>query len=104
MAAAGDHRRVPPADLLIAATAERAATPLIHYDRDYDRIAAVTAQPHLWFVTDGALYYPVIDSLKQGYFGTPLYNAAVQAINETGAKADYLQISVCFGPHIGAGA
>ncbi len=55
MAAAGDHRRVPPADLLIAATAERAGTPLVHYDHDYDRIAAVTAQPHLWFVADGAL-------------------------------------------------
>ena len=47
--------RVPPVDLLIAETAERAATPLIHYDRDYDRIAAVTAQPHLWLVADGAL-------------------------------------------------
>ncbi|HET7048682.1 MAG TPA: PIN domain-containing protein [Solirubrobacteraceae bacterium] len=55
MAAAGDHRRVPPADLLIAATAELANAPLVHYDRDYERIAAVTAQQHLWFVPDGAL-------------------------------------------------
>ena len=55
MAAAGDHRRVPPADLLIAATAELANARLVHYDRDYDRIAAVTAQQHCWFVPYGAL-------------------------------------------------
>jgi hypothetical protein len=55
MAASGDHRRVPPADLLIAATAQRAGVPLIHYDQDYERIAAVTRQPHLWFVSRGAL-------------------------------------------------
>jgi predicted nucleic acid-binding protein len=55
MAGSGDHRRVAPADLLIAATAERARVPLVHYDRDYERIAAVTRQPHLWFVAHGAL-------------------------------------------------
>lgn len=51
----GDHRRVPPTDLLIAATAELAGVAVIHYDRDYDRIAAVTGQPHAWFVPDGSL-------------------------------------------------
>lgn len=55
MAANGDHRRVPPPDLLIAGTAELAKVPLVHYDRDYERIAAVTAQAHAWFVPDGAL-------------------------------------------------
>jgi hypothetical protein len=55
MAIHGDHRRVPPADLLIAATAELAEVPLIHYDRDYERIAAVTGQEHVWFVPDGTL-------------------------------------------------
>ena len=55
MAASGDHRRVPPPDLLIAATAELADVPLVHYDRDYERIAAVTTQDHLWFVPDGTL-------------------------------------------------
>jgi predicted nucleic acid-binding protein len=55
MAASGDHRRVPPPDILIAATAELASVPLVHYDRDYDRIAAVTAQEHSWFVPDGSL-------------------------------------------------
>jgi predicted nucleic acid-binding protein len=51
----GDHRRVPPPDLLIAATAEGADVPLIHYDRDYERIAAVTGQSHAWFVPAGTL-------------------------------------------------
>lgn len=55
MAASGDHRRVPPPDLLIAAAAELAKVPLIHYDRDYERIAFVTDQEHAWFVPDGGL-------------------------------------------------
>jgi hypothetical protein len=52
---AGDHRRIPPPDLLIAATAEQAQVPLVHYDRDYERIATVTGQEHAWFVPDGTL-------------------------------------------------
>lgn len=48
MAASGDHRRVPPPDLLIAATAELANVPLVHYDRDYERITAITDQEHAW--------------------------------------------------------
>ena len=55
MAASGDHRRVPPADLVIAVTAEMADVPLVHYDRDYERIATVTKQQHSWFVPDGTL-------------------------------------------------
>lgn len=50
-----DHRRIPPPDLLIAAAAELADVPVVHYDRDYERIAAVTGQAHAWFVPDGAL-------------------------------------------------
>jgi len=55
MAVSGDHRRVPPPDLLIAAAAELASVPIVHYDRDYERIAAITGQEHTWFVQDGAL-------------------------------------------------
>jgi predicted nucleic acid-binding protein len=55
LAPSGDHRRVPPADLLLAAAAERAGVPLVHYDRDYERIAAVTSLRHEWIVPDGAL-------------------------------------------------
>lgn len=51
----GDHRRVPPADLLIASAAETAGVPLVHYDRDYERIAAVTALEQRRLVPDGTL-------------------------------------------------
>ena len=39
------HRRVPLSDLLVAAAAERAELPLVHYDRHFDLIAEVTGQP-----------------------------------------------------------
>jgi hypothetical protein len=29
--------------------------PILHYDRDYERVAAVTHQEHAWFVQDGTL-------------------------------------------------
>lgn len=51
----GDHRRVPPADLLLAASAEAAGVPLVHYDRDYERIAPVSELEQRWLVADGAL-------------------------------------------------
>ena len=53
LAAGGDHRRVPPADLLLAAAAEAAAVRIVHYDRDYERIAQVTALDQSWLVPDG---------------------------------------------------
>jgi predicted nucleic acid-binding protein len=49
------HRSVKIPDLLIAAVAERARTPLVHYDEDYDRIAAVTGQPVRWAALRGSL-------------------------------------------------
>ncbi len=55
LSANGDHRRVPPIDLLIGAAAERADVPLVHYDRDYERLARVSALQHRWLVPDGAL-------------------------------------------------
>ena len=51
----GDHRRVPPADLLLAVAAEEAGVPLVHYDRDYERVANVTDLQHRWMVADGSL-------------------------------------------------
>jgi len=39
------HRRVGLPDLLIAAAAELAELPVLHYDRDFDLIAEVTGQP-----------------------------------------------------------
>jgi predicted nucleic acid-binding protein len=55
LASEGDHRQVPPADLLLAAAAEVADVPLVHYDRDYERIGAVTKLRQVWFVGDGLL-------------------------------------------------
>jgi predicted nucleic acid-binding protein len=55
LAPEGDHRRVPPADLLLAAAAEAAGVPLVHYDRDYERVATVTDLQHTWMVADGSL-------------------------------------------------
>jgi hypothetical protein len=51
----GDHRRVPPPDLLLASAAEEAGVTLVHYDRDYERIAAASGLRHEWLVPDGAL-------------------------------------------------
>ena len=39
------HRQVPIADLVIAAAAEIRGLPLVHYDRHFETIAAVTGQP-----------------------------------------------------------
>lgn len=55
LAVNGDHRRVPPVDLLIGCSAEAAEVPLVHYDRDYERIARVSALKHHWLVPDGTL-------------------------------------------------
>jgi hypothetical protein len=52
----GAHQRsVGHADLLIAAAAESADVELLHYDEDFDRIAAITGQPTCWIVPRGSL-------------------------------------------------
>ena len=52
----GAHQRsVKHADLLIAAAAESAGIPVLHYDEDYERIAGVTGQPHRWLAPAGSL-------------------------------------------------
>jgi predicted nucleic acid-binding protein len=55
LAVGGDHRRVPPADLLLAGAAEEAGVTLIHYDRDYERIASASGLRHQWLMPDGTL-------------------------------------------------
>ena len=51
----GGQRSVKVPDLLIAAVAERAGLRLVHYDEDYDRIAAVTGQATEWVAPRGSL-------------------------------------------------
>lgn len=47
------HFRLP--DLIIAATAEFHGATVLHYDADYDRIAAITGQPAEWVAPKGSL-------------------------------------------------
>lgn len=49
------HRRVKRADLLIAAAAESAGLPVLHYDADFDVIAEITGQPTRWITPRGSL-------------------------------------------------
>lgn len=52
----GAHQRsVGHADLLIAAAAESADVELLHYDEDFDRVAAITGQPTRWIAPKGSL-------------------------------------------------
>ncbi|MFP5580143.1 MAG: PIN domain nuclease [Acidimicrobiia bacterium] len=51
----GELRAVKFPDLLIAATAERHGLAVVHYDADYDRIAAITGQPVEWVVPAGSV-------------------------------------------------
>lgn len=46
-------RKVP--DLLVAAAAEAHDLSVLHYDADFDRIAAVTGQPVQWVVPAGSV-------------------------------------------------
>ena len=55
LAQRGQHRAVGLPDLLIAAVAERAGLTVLHYDADYDLVAAVTGQPARWVVPRGAV-------------------------------------------------
>ena len=49
------HRRVKHFDLLIAASAEASGLSLVHYDSDFDVIAAITGQPTRWIAPRGSL-------------------------------------------------
>lgn len=53
LAQRAQHRSVSIPDLLIAATAERYALTVLHYDGDYDRIAEITGQAAEWIVPRG---------------------------------------------------
>jgi predicted nucleic acid-binding protein len=46
-------RKIP--DLLIAAAAEARSLTVLHYDADFDRIAAVTGQPCQWVLPAGSV-------------------------------------------------
>lgn len=50
-----EHRSVKLNDLLVAATAELAGLTVVHYDQDFDAIAAVTGQSARWIAPRGSL-------------------------------------------------
>jgi predicted nucleic acid-binding protein len=55
MARKSQHRAAGIVDLLTAAVAEFHGAVLVHYDADFEHIAAVTKQPHVWVVPQGSL-------------------------------------------------
>jgi predicted nucleic acid-binding protein len=55
MAARGHHRSAGVIDLLTAAVAEHHGAVILHYDADFDHIAATTGQPHAWVVPRGTI-------------------------------------------------
>lgn len=55
MAARGHHRAAGVIDLLTAAVAEHHGAVILHYDADFEHIAAVTGQPHAWIVRRGSI-------------------------------------------------
>ena len=54
LAGRGRHR-LPIPDLIIAAAAETTGMTVLHYDADFDTIAAVTRQDVEWVVPRGSL-------------------------------------------------
>jgi predicted nucleic acid-binding protein len=55
MAARGHHRAAGLIDLLTAAVAEHHGAVILHYDKDFEHIAAVTGQPHAWIAPAGSV-------------------------------------------------
>jgi predicted nucleic acid-binding protein len=55
LAAESQHRGPAPVDLLIAGVAEAAGATLLHYDRHFDAISAVTGQAAEWLAPRGSL-------------------------------------------------
>ena len=51
------HHRLPPVDLLVAALADRHGVGVLHYDRDYDTVAAKTDLrfASVWLAARGTL-------------------------------------------------
>jgi predicted nucleic acid-binding protein len=55
MVSAGTHRATSPADLIVAACAELDGLVVLHYDKDFELIAAVTRQAVEWLAAPGLL-------------------------------------------------
>jgi predicted nucleic acid-binding protein len=51
----GQHRAASIPDLIVAATAQAVGLTVLHYDNDFDTIAAFTGQPTQWVVPAGTV-------------------------------------------------
>ncbi|WP_319193320.1 trypsin-like serine protease [Streptomyces sp. DK15] len=67
---AGNLKAVSLPDLIIAATAERHGATVLHYDGDYDVIAAVTGGPMRWVVPAGTADRPSRGTVPASAAGT----------------------------------
>ncbi len=56
------HRKVKVVDLVVAAAAVRERLTVLHFDHDYELIAAITGQPHEWLVP------PPTGAVNTGHF------------------------------------
>ena len=54
LARQGQHR-LPIPDLLISAAAKAAGLTVLHYDADFERLAAIGGAPHEWVVARGSI-------------------------------------------------
>jgi predicted nucleic acid-binding protein len=55
LVARGQHRAVAIPDLIVAAIADVEGLTVLHYDSDFDIIAAITGQPTEWVVARGTV-------------------------------------------------
>ncbi|WP_144127994.1 PIN domain-containing protein [Catellatospora sichuanensis] len=46
--------RTPPVDVLVAATAAEHRLTVLHYDRDFERLTAVSGGAHEWVIPAGS--------------------------------------------------
>lgn len=51
----GAHRSAGAVDLLVSATAELSGLTVLHYDADFETVAALTGQPTRWVAPPGTL-------------------------------------------------
>ncbi|MEV6772730.1 PIN domain-containing protein [Nocardia sp. NPDC051030] len=55
MARQGLHRAAGIVDLMTAAVAEFHGAVIVHYDADFEHIASITRQPHVWVAPHGSI-------------------------------------------------
>ena len=80
LALRGQHR-MPIPGLMLAAIAQSHSAVVLHYDADYQRVAAVTGQPHHWIVPRGTGHgaRPTMSVSSQGVRAEPTGNGSARS-------------------------